>query len=207
MEGADTTFEPATIFVTACPAIGKESEWEEALGELVRASLAFPGHLGTTVLKPVESSERQYRVITKFDNVEHMENWRDSGERQRRVETIEKYQAKPADIHFVTGLETWFELPHHGESSLSPPPKYKMAAIIWIAVYFTVLPLIAILKPIFSPLPAFLGSALLAFASVALMTWIVMPLLTMVFRSWLYPRIAAQPERASLTTDESRNSD
>lgn len=196
MDQSNTTepaaFEPATILVTACPAAGKEAKWEEAMGELVRASLSFPGHLGTTVLKPTAGTDRQYRVITKFENAEQMEGWKDSDERKRRVEQIVKYEAKPANIHFVTGLETWFELPPHGVlSSPEPPPKYKMAVIIWIAVYFTVLPLIAFLKPVFSPLPPLLGSAIMAVASVVLMTWIVMPALTTIFRFWLYPKNAA----------------
>jgi uncharacterized protein len=186
-EHAEAEFEPATILVTASPAPGLERQWEQALGELVRASLAFPGHLGTTVLKPTAKLPGEYRIITKFDSVGHMANWRDSEERGRHVERITALQARPADIHYVAGLETWFELPQHAEAVLPPPPKYKMAAIIWIAVYFAVLPLIAVLKPLVSPLPSLLGSAILALASVALMTWLVMPVLTAVFRFWLYP--------------------
>jgi uncharacterized protein len=189
-EHREHSLEPATILVTASPAPGLEHQWEQALGELVRASLSFPGHLGTTVLKPMPQGPGQYRIITKFDSAPNMVQWRDSRERQRHIEHIAQFEAKPADIHYVTGLETWFELPHHAEAALPPPPKYKMAAIIWIAVYVTVLPLIALLKPVVSPLPSLLGSAILALISVAVMTWLVMPLLTALFRFWLYPEPA-----------------
>jgi uncharacterized protein len=200
------TFEPATILVTASPAPGLEHQWEQALGELVRASLSFPGHLGTTVLKPWSQGPAQYRIITKFDSVEHMGKWRDSNERQRHIARIAQFEDRPADIHFVTGLETWFELPHHAEAALPPPPKYKMAVIIWIAVYVTVLPLIALLKPLVSPLPSLLGSALLALVSVVMMTWLVMPALTALFRGWLYPvsaPTADYPPRATPPSSES----
>lgn len=190
-------FEPATILVTASPAPGLEHQWEQALGELVRTSLSFAGHLGTTVLKPTAQGPGQYRIIAKFDSAEHMVQWRDSKERQRHIERIAQFEARPADIHYVTGLETWFELPHHAEAALPPPPKYKMAVIIWIAVYAAVLPLIALLKPLMSPLPALLGSAILAAISVAMMTWLVMPALTWVFRFWLYPRSQTAAENAS----------
>ncbi|MFG0333633.1 MAG: antibiotic biosynthesis monooxygenase, partial [Maioricimonas sp. JB049] len=98
-----TRFEPATILATAYPAVGKEAQWEQALGELVRTSLSFPGHLGTTVLKPTVGGGGQYRIITKFDSIENMEKWRDSDERRRRVAQITRYESKPADIHYVTG--------------------------------------------------------------------------------------------------------
>lgn len=187
-------FEPATILVTASPAVGKETEWEQALGELIRASMTFPGHLGTTVLKPANATDRDYRIITKFDSSANMDRWSRSAERRRRVDRLTAYEAAPADIHYVTGLETWFELPRAATAPAgttapsAPPPKYKMAAIIWIAVYFTVLPMIAVLKPYMADLPGWLGNAVLAVISVALMTWIVMPALTWAFRCWLFPR-------------------
>lgn len=198
-EQPEDSFEPATILVTASPAPGLEHQWEQALGELVRASLSFPGHLGTTVLKPKAQGPGQYRIITKFDSAEHMVTWRDSQDRQHHIEHIAQFESKPADIHYVTGLETWFELPHHAEVALPPPPKYKMAVIIWIAVYVTVLPLIALLKPLTSPLPPLLGSAILALASVVLMTWVVMPALTALFRGWLYPD-SGPPSEATTST-------
>lgn len=190
-EQAEAVFEPATILVTALPASGMERQWEQALGELLRTSLSFPGHLGTTVLKPAAHGPGQYRIITKFDSTANMVRWRDSPERKQHVERIAQFEARPADIHYVTGLETWFELPHHAEALLPHPPRYKMAVIIWIAVYAAVLPLIALLKPLMSPLPALLGSAILAAISVAMMTWLVMPALTWVFRFWLYPGAGA----------------
>jgi uncharacterized protein len=205
-EQSEDHFEPATILVTASPTPGLEHQWEQALGELVRASLSFPGHLGTTVLKPKAQGPGQYRIITKFDSAEHMVQWRDSTERQRHIERIAQFEAKPADIHYVTGLETWFELPHHAEAALPPPPKYKMAVIIWIAVYVTVLPLIALLKPLVRPLPSLLGSAILALISVAMMTWLVMPALTAIFRGWLYPGTGPAGNAAATATPSDRTS-
>lgn len=185
---ATPEFEPTTILVTVTPAVGKEAAWERALGDLIRASLAFPGHLGTTVLKPESSATRTYRIITKWDSDKHMRRWRDSDERRERVERLAGLQAKPADIQHVTGLETWFDLPHHGEPhAIVPPPKYKMAAIVWLAVYFAVIPMINVLRTATADLPPMISSAIGVTASVVLMTWIVMPVLSWMFRFWLYP--------------------
>lgn len=188
--------EPATVVVTACPVAGKEHDWEQALGDWIRTSLTFPGHLGCIVLKPQSPAERRYRIITKFDSPENMQHWYASPERQERVARLRALEVRPAEVQHLTGLETWFELPQDDAPvAAPPPPKYKMATIIWIAVYVTVLPLIGVLKPFTAPLPAALGSALLAAISVILMTWIVMPLLTWIFRFWLFP----SPRRPSST--------
>ena len=39
-------------------------------------------------------------------------------------------------------------------------------------------------------LPSLIGSAVLSAISVAMMTWIVLPVLTWLFRGWLYPKNA-----------------
>jgi antibiotic biosynthesis monooxygenase (ABM) superfamily enzyme len=185
-------FQPATILVTASPAVGKEAVWEQALGDLIRASLTFPGHLGTTVLKPESPTTRTYRIITKWDRNETMLRWRDSDERRERVARLSTLEAQPADIQHVTGLETWFDLTHHGEPhAIVPPPKYKMATIVWLAVYFAVVPMINVLRAATADLPPMISSAIGVTASVVLMTWIVMPVLSWMFRFWLYSPPAA----------------
>ena len=52
MENENAQASHATIFATAFPAAGKEAEWEQAIGELSRTSMSFPGHQGSIVLKP-----------------------------------------------------------------------------------------------------------------------------------------------------------
>jgi antibiotic biosynthesis monooxygenase (ABM) superfamily enzyme len=74
--------------------------------------------------------------------------WRDSDERRECVSRLGLFESKPADIQHVTGLETWFDLSHHDEPhEIVSPPKYKMALIVWLAVYLAVVPLINILWP------------------------------------------------------------
>lgn len=183
---------PATILATAYPAAGKERGWEQAIGELIRTSLGFPGNLGALVLKPSRNGDQHYRVITRFDSVENMQRWYDSDERRDRVAQLQPFESKPADIHQLTGLETWFEMPSTDGFASTTPPKYKMAFIVWLAVYGTALPLIGALKPWTVALPGMLASALLSAISVAMLTWVVLPTLTWLFRDWLYPEQTCQ---------------
>ncbi len=177
----------ATIFATAFPAPGKERQWEQAIGDLIRTSMSFPGHQGSIVLKPQSADQPHYRVITRFDNVDNMRRWYDSAERREKVSHLEPLQQQPAEIQHLTGFETWFT-PPNAIGSDATPPKYKMAIVVWIAVYAAVLPLIATLKPMTVNLPPLVAGAILAAISVAMMTWMVLPALTWVFRGWLYPK-------------------
>lgn len=181
----------ATIFATAFPAPGKEPQWEQAIGELIRASSSFPGYQGSIFLRPDSSEQPHYRVITKFDTTQNMRRWYDSQQRQEMVSQLEPFQQQPAEIQHLTGFETWFTPP--AGSLTSTPPKYKMFVLVWLAVYATVLPVIAILKPWTTTLPKLVASALLAAITVAMMTWLVLPFLTWLFKDWLYPSRQEQP--------------
>ncbi|WP_145349574.1 antibiotic biosynthesis monooxygenase [Roseimaritima multifibrata] len=177
----------ATIFATAFPAAGKERQWEQAIGDLIRTSMSFAGHQGSIVLKPESEDQPHYRVITRFDTVENMRNWYDSAERREKVSHLEPFQQQPAEIQHLTGFETWFTAPE-SLASTQTPPKYKMFVVVWIAVFCTVLPLIATLKPMMTALPPLIANATLAAISVGSMTWVVLPALTWCFRGWLYPK-------------------
>jgi len=185
----------ATIFATAFPAVGKEQQWEQAIGDLIRTSMSFAGHQGSIVLKPESENQKHYRVITRFDTVENMRRWYDSVERQEKILHLEPFQQQPAEIQHLTGFETWFTTAKTS-GFVEPPPKYKMFVVVWIAVFCAVLPLIATLKPMTASLPPMLASALLAAISVASMTWVVLPSLTWVFRGWLYPKVKFHHQRA-----------
>lgn len=98
----------ATIFATAFPAPGKERQWEQAIGDLIRTSMSFPGHQGLIVLKPESAAQPHYRVIARFDTTENMRRWYESEERREKVSHLEPFEQQPAEIQRLTGLETWF---------------------------------------------------------------------------------------------------
>jgi antibiotic biosynthesis monooxygenase (ABM) superfamily enzyme len=96
-------------------------------------------------------------------------------------------------------LETWFTLPGH--AVVVPPPNYKMAAIVLTALYPILIGVLPLLDLIASSIgepflaapvtvgPEFaVGTLVATLVVVPLMTWIAMPLLTMLAGRWLYPR-------------------
>jgi antibiotic biosynthesis monooxygenase (ABM) superfamily enzyme len=73
------------------------------------------------------------------------------------------------------------------ETQQNKPPRYKIFLLTWLAIY----PLITVIFLLFgqqlSLLPIPIRTLLLTLVLVYLMTYIVMPWLTKVFFTWLYP--------------------
>lgn len=178
--------EQATLVITAHPAAGSEAEWERRAQETTRAAAGFPGHLGTTVLRPPADSGGSYQIIVRFRTVADLERWRSSPERAHWVAQLQALEAGPRTDVTLSGLEAWFQPPAGAATAAAAPPRWKMAVIVWIAVYLTVLPLLAALRPGLAGLHPLLASAIGTTASVGLMTWVVLPLLSRLFQRWLY---------------------
>lgn len=88
-------------------------------------------------------------------------------------------------VHIETGLETWFSIAGLGVTS--PPPRWKMALVTWVAIYPTITILLLGAGEALGRLPVALRTLLLTGLLVPLMTFVLLPLLTRAARSWLYP--------------------
>lgn len=73
------------------------------------------------------------------------------------------------------------------KSSAPPPPKWKTAVLVLIAIYPLVMFLPGLLEPVLKLFPEWLGRLFSMMAAVALMTWVVMPVLNSLFKNWLKP--------------------
>ncbi|MEM8778187.1 MAG: hypothetical protein AAGF26_04800, partial [Cyanobacteria bacterium P01_G01_bin.49] len=80
---------------------------------------------------------------------------------------------------------TWFTL--SSDKPFIPPPRYKMAAITWLAIFPLINLINRILAPILNNLSSVQRSLVLTAILVPLMTYIVMPRMTRLFSFWLYP--------------------
>src|SRR5881296_3196304 len=80
------------------------------------------------------------------------------------------------------GLEAWFRSPH------SPPPRWKMALATFLGVFPTAAILNLTLGSAVRPWPFILGGAVFNGCMVALLTWVVMPLVTRALHRWMQPR-------------------
>jgi antibiotic biosynthesis monooxygenase (ABM) superfamily enzyme len=65
------------------------------------------------------------------------------------------------------------------------PPRYKQALITWLGVYPTLTLTLAVLGPAIQSWPLPLRALLVSVVMVVALTWLVLPLLMRVFRSWM----------------------
>ena len=164
---------------------GREQGYEEWLHEIATAAHQFQGHLGVNVIRPRDPTHPEYVAILRFDHYNNLKTWLESSVRQERLERLQPLIEKPEAIQTLTGLETWFTLPN--KPMKAPPPRYKMAIVTWLAVFFTISILNRWLVPLLAGIPVLLRTLLVTGLTVALLTYVIMPRLTQFFRKWLYP--------------------
>ncbi len=185
----------STHHVRSC----REQEFEAWLRGIAAEAATFHGHQGLTVLRPADHRHPEYVVVLRFATYEDLRRWETSTQRAEWLRRSEPLRLQPPTFRRQSGLETWFTLPGH--AVVVPPPNYKMAAIVLTALYpilIAVLPLLDLIASsigepfLAAPVtvgPEFaVGTLVATLIVVPLMTWIAMPLLTMLAGRWLYPR-------------------
>jgi antibiotic biosynthesis monooxygenase (ABM) superfamily enzyme len=167
---------------------GREDDFEALVRAFIPKSLTYAGHLGVHVVKPAASTSRKYYVVIKFATGKQWQSFQEWPEYLQFRAAIEPLLEREPCVEEMTGLESWFTLP--GATSLRPLPRWKMALVTLLGVYPTSVLIGMFVGPWLTTWPGWLQSFVFATLMVAMLTWVVMPLLTRLFRFWLYPRDA-----------------
>lgn len=176
---------PVTVLVARRAAPGNEAALETALREAISWSSGFQGHGGAHLVRPTSATEPVYRVFFRFDARSRFLAWRDDPRTRAHLATLDRLTEGAAHATVLTGMEAWFAVA--ASPSRPPPPRYKAALVTWLGLYPTVAALIFVLGPVTSLLPSLLATAVVTATAVVLMTWVVGPLMTRLFRPFLYP--------------------
>jgi uncharacterized protein len=183
---------PVAVRVTRRVKPERVEEFEEWVSGITAATARFPGYLGAEVLKPGDPSDTDYHIIFKFDHMSDLKRWEDSDERRDWCGRVESFQEGPAHRHVVVGLERWFVLPSNRDAS--PPPRYKMVAITWLAIYPLITAVFFFLGDPLQRLPLGFRTLVVTAIIVPAMLYLVLPLMTPLFARWLYPSESREPE-------------
>jgi len=183
--GTDAETHQVTAIISHLVRTGREQGYEEWLHGIATAAHQFKGHLGVSVIRPCDHVHPEYVAIVKFDHYDNLKTWLESSVRQEWLARLQSLIEKPETIQTLTGLETWFTLPN--KPMKDPPPRYKMAIVTWLGVLFAIPILNRLLIPLLVGLPAWLSIVLDSGVTVVLLTYVIMPRLTQLFRKWLYP--------------------
>lgn len=173
---------PVTVEVMRRPKPGKEMAFEEYLTGISRAAMAQPGHLGTNIFRPPKGTNQPYRIIFKFERRSQLRRWESSSERAEWRALAESV-SQSCDRAETCGLEAWFTLP---ESHTPHPPRHKMMLLVWLGIYCLVNLAFITVGPLVEYLPLLVRTFILTALIVPIMTYLVLPLLTRLFKRWLF---------------------
>ena len=176
---------PVTAVASRRVKRGREREFEEWVSGILAEASKAPGYLGSEVLRPSDSGDDEYRIVFRFDHASNLHAWENSEERRRWLRKSRPLLHEKEKIDVLTGLETWFTLP--SKAGEPAPPRYKMAAVTWLAVFPVVMVIFSIFGQWLNLLPTLLRTLLFTLVMVTLMTYVIMPRMTRLFSSWLYP--------------------
>ena len=180
--------EPVSVVVRRRVKPGAEADFERAMQEFTAFALAFPGNRGIDVLRPQPGGSREYTVVDHFVDSSARKAFKEAPDYRAWMIKLRELTEQDPYIEERAGLGGWFTPP--GALQPSPPAEVKMALVTFVGVYpltSTLPPLGSWLLPEWHPL---LVNVLVTGTIVAALTWVVMPILTRVFATWLFGRKA-----------------
>jgi antibiotic biosynthesis monooxygenase (ABM) superfamily enzyme len=77
-----------------------------------------------------------------------------------------------------------------------PPPRYKLVAITWLAIYPLITAVFFFFGDSLQQLPLGIRTLVVTAIIVPAMIYLVLPLMTPLFTRWLYPRESRETEEA-----------
>jgi antibiotic biosynthesis monooxygenase (ABM) superfamily enzyme len=124
-------------------------------------------------------------IINRFKDQVSLVEWENSGEAIKLLEEVNNYTTRHYER--ATGLETGFSLPRlKGAAVPPPPPRWKMAIVSFIGAYCISSVARHILSLYLGQMPLLIN-LLMTVILVLDLAYFAMPLLSRLFRPWLYP--------------------
>lgn len=189
--GQQDSTAPLTVVVSRRVRKGQQDAFEALSSQMTQRASRFPGYLGTAMFRPASPDDPEYRIVFKFRDRDSLAAWEASEERAELLEQIESLLVQPSEREVTSGIVTWFTLP--GQNPVTPPPKWKMTIVSWLALYPAVTLVFILFGNLLIQVPLLLRTMLVTVVVMLLMSYVLMPRMTRWFAFWLFP----QKERTS----------
>jgi antibiotic biosynthesis monooxygenase (ABM) superfamily enzyme len=175
------TNEPIHVAITRRVKPGYEAEFQKILREFLQASFAHSGVQGANMIIPLHgSSSPEFGILRTFANSRERDDFYKSPMFKAWEKRIKPMIEGDPVCHQFNGLEAWFRSPQNR------PPVWKMAIATYLGVLPVIMGLSLTLGSLLSSWNFVLKNIVFNACVVALLTWIVMPLITHVLHDWLY---------------------
>lgn len=161
---------------------GHEAQFEAAIQRLVDVSIQQPGHLGVTVIRPAAGATA-YRFVYRYDTQEHLRDWHES---DLRAELMEEVSPHISEDRFETSdvLSMWLDPDLPG--STGTPPKWKVLAVSWLAIYPTVTVITFLMQVLKFDPPVPLRTLVLSGLVIPISAYFILPPIQRGLNKWLH---------------------
>lgn len=171
-----------TVVVGRRPRPGREAELRDWAEGVVAVAAGFPGHLGARIYPPVPPEQPEQVLAFSFASRADLDRWMSSAERADWMARVEPL-AEETTVQRLTGFEGWFG--DQDRSPVVPPPRWKTAVLVAVAIYPLALLTGAVVQPLLGGLPLPVRTLVTTAVLVPAMTWVVVPALSRLLRRWL----------------------
>jgi antibiotic biosynthesis monooxygenase (ABM) superfamily enzyme len=178
----ETKSKTVTSLISRSIKPGYEKDYDDWLRRFLEFERKALGYLGTTVVLPGGTNSNIRYIIRRFTDKASMDIWDNSPDVQRLLQEANRYSTRHYEI--ATGLETWFMLPNL--RPVMPPPRWKMAIVVFVAAYTTSMLSRSLLGFLFSDWPLIASTLIYSTILVISLTYLLLPILSRIFKRWLY---------------------
>jgi uncharacterized protein len=175
--------EPIHIAITRRIKPGCEAEFQRLLQEFFKTSFAHIGVHGASMLVPPPGSPSpEFGILRTFANAQERDAFYASPMFKAFDEKVRPLTEGDPVHRELTGLEAWFRSPQN------PPPRWKMAVATYLGVVPVIMGLSLTIGPVVRSWNFILNNLVFNGCVVALLTWVVMPLITRILHRWLHSK-------------------
>lgn len=169
---------PIHVAITRKVIPGKEEEFEAALQHFLGESFKRDGVHGAMMITSLkEDCKNEIGILRTFKDETEKDAFYNS-ELFKKWEAYAGTLTEDAVYRDLTGLEAWFRSP-------TAPPRWKMALVTLCGVFPTSIFLNYTIGHWMKDGNVLLRIFMVAACMVGLLTWVVMPFVTKVFKGWL----------------------
>lgn len=164
---------------------GMESTYREFEKQFQSAQAKRRGYRGVYLQPPTKKTPGIWTTLIRFDSPDALDEWFVSDER-RKLLALSDPVVSSTDYQTVGGsFPGWFSAQETGGKG---PPNWKTAMLILLGLYPIVMLEIRYLMPVLHGVNAAVANFIGNIISVALTTWVTMPLSIKAFTPWLFPK-------------------
>ena len=174
---------PVTVVLSRRPKPGREAELGDWLRGVLAVASTFRGFQGVEVVAPDPPQTFEYVVVFRWATKRDFDRWHASVERERWLRRAQGMSEEPV-VQAISGLEPWFA--KAGAPTASAPPRWKMAVVTSAVIWLLATTLAVVAAPLLDDLALPVRTAATTAVLVPLLTWVVMPRVTLLFSGWLF---------------------